>query len=159
MRSAAVLAALLLAAAPVAGQQAHRVYPSPRLTPGGLQETNADSICAPGWTEAHRYVPAADRRAAWSAYGVPDSLRDGEHWELDHFVPLGLGGASDSTNVWPETRLRSDHWNAWRKDVLEGRLRRLVCGGWMPLDTAVAWVRRDWVEAYGRAEEIESGVP
>jgi hypothetical protein len=37
------------------------------------------------------------------AYGLPDSKKQMNLHELDHLVPLGLGGApADVANLWPE---------------------------------------------------------
>lgn len=52
--------------------------------------------------------------------------------ELDHIIPLELGGAA-----WSWSNLRLQPWPAARrKDRAENRLHRLVCSGRMPLAQA-----------------------
>jgi hypothetical protein len=63
----------------------------------------ASTICRKGWTATVR-APEADagkvKKAALLAYGDPTSVS--RTTELDHFVPLELGGANDMRNLWPE---------------------------------------------------------
>jgi hypothetical protein len=68
-------------------------------------------------------------------YGLPT----GPHpdWEVDHLIPLCLGGADDDKNLWPEPRRGIEkEWPAELKDDLEHRLCQLVCNG--ELDVAEA---------------------
>lgn len=145
----------LLAVLACRGTLRAQEYPDPALTPGRVTAAPLDSLCTAGYTARVRDVGAAERKWAFDEYAVPDSARDGAHYEVDHFIPLALGGSNAPSNLWPETRSRSDHWNAWKKDILEARLHRLVCKGALPLDSAARWIRTDWIEAYGRALELE----
>lgn len=70
--------------------------------------------------------------------GIP--LRQISRYELDHVVPLELGGhpralANLKLQLWPEARV---------KDKLENRLNRLVCQGKMPLEEARNCIYDDW---------------
>jgi hypothetical protein len=63
-----------------------------------------------------------------AAFGYHD--RRLSHYEEDHLIPLGLGGApSDPRNLWPEPRTPPDGWGADRKDEPEFVLNQLVCSG------------------------------
>jgi hypothetical protein len=68
-------------------------------------------------------------------------------YELDHFVPLAVGGHPCSEdNLWLQ---RWDgEWNARVKDRLERRLQLMVCANAITLDAARAAVQRDWRAAY-----------
>ena len=78
--------------------------------------------------------------AAYSRSGSPHD------YELDHLVPLELGGAAnDPRNLWPEPGASPNP-----KDLLERRLRRLVCDGSLPLGRAQDELASDWVSAYRR---------
>jgi hypothetical protein len=71
------------------------------------------------------------------------------HYEEDHLIPLGLGGApSDERNLWPEPRTSPDGWGADRKDELELALNQLVCSGRLPLREAQRAIATDWIAAY-----------
>jgi hypothetical protein len=118
-----VLSALVLAnCAPTAVQAAElHTIPDPTLTPGTVETTDAAAICRPGYAKAHRHVSTALRDRVFAAYGVP--LSDGYHVELNHLVPLELGGANVAANRWPEPF--SGPQNAREKDELENRMHTL----------------------------------
>ena len=72
--------------------------PNRALTPGAIQSSNTTAICTPGWAAAHRDVPDATKDYVASEYGL--SSRSG--YEIDHLIPLELGGANSVSNLWPE---------------------------------------------------------
>lgn len=70
-------------------------------------------------------------------------------YELDHFVPLETGGhPTDPNNLWVEP------WNgsegAHKKDMLENKLKRLVCNGTITLKEAQQNIITDWEDAYNK---------
>jgi hypothetical protein len=77
--------------------------------------------------------------------GLPPG--DALKYELDHFVPLALGGHPRSDdNLWLQ---RWDGaWNARVKDRLERRLQVMVCAGDISLHSARTAIQRDWQGAY-----------
>lgn len=142
-------------AATVGAALAQRSLPDPALTPGATnsavtQENIAGTVCQPGWTRTVR--PPAEvtyelKRQLIRAYGYAD--RRLGHYELDHLVPLELGGApADPRNLWPEPRDSADGWTADRKDELEFALNRLVCAGRLSLGDAQQAIATDWIAAY-----------
>ncbi len=118
--------------------------PDPRCTPGSAdpavtQATIGSTICVRGWTATVR-PPSAETTAlkhdvAYPAYSVPP----GTVSELDHLVPLELGGSNDITNLWPET---GPVPNA--KDPVENDLRADVCAGQLTLTAAQQAIAADW---------------
>lgn len=82
--------------------------------------------------------------------------RKGVCCEVDHLIPLELGGSNRISNLWPE-RLDGE-WNAHEKDELEGRLHRLVCAGKVDLETAQRAIATDWIAAY-KEYALESKPP
>jgi hypothetical protein len=145
---------LALAAGPALAQSA---LPDPARTPGAIdpavtQATIGDTICVPGWTltvrPSERYTEELKRRQI-EEYGYADR-RLGDY-EEDHLIPLELGGSpTDPRNLWPEPHRAPGGWGSRRKDYLENVLRRLVCAGRLPLDTARQAIARDWIAAYQR---------
>lgn len=121
--------------------------PDPACTPGSLDPavTQADiraTICTAGWTVRVR-PPAADTdrakyQVAYPAYGIPA----GTVSELDHLVPLELGGSNAITNLWPEV---GPVPNA--KDKVENDLRADVCAGELTLAQAQLAIAADWETA------------
>lgn len=137
---AAMLAMPALAADPI--------RPDPAKTPGAVLTTNAAKVCVPGYSKTVRNTSAALKRRVYAAYGIKPN---GQAYEIDHRLPLSLGGADVFANLWPETRARSVHENAWRKDALEARVHELVCvRRTMTLVEGQRLFLGDWVAAYRR---------
>ncbi len=69
---------------------------------------------------------------------------DTSAFELDHLVPLELGGApADPKNLWPEAHAPTP--GSFEKDGFENYLKREVCAGRMPLAVAQEEIASDWV--------------
>jgi hypothetical protein len=81
-------------------------------------------------------------------YGLPPGPY-GQSYEIDHLIPLDLGGSDEDSNLWPEPRRSIEPvWNAERKDRLEWRMADMVCGGQLGLAAAQKAIRDNWVDAY-----------
>jgi hypothetical protein len=127
------------------------LYPRSDLTPGALdprvtQENIESTICSHGYTQAvrpSRGLAYHLKVRVMTLYGVNGATSD---YELDHFIPLELGGCPDCvSNLWPEP------WGpvgAREKDVVENYLRRRVCAGEMSLREAQRDISSDWVRIY-----------
>ncbi len=70
----------------------------------------------------------------------------GARYEVDHLIPLELGGSNDVTNLWPQSYVST--WGAHIKDELENRLHKLVCAGTITLPEAQDAIKTDWIKAY-----------
>jgi hypothetical protein len=125
----------------------HGQLPDPRCTPGSIDPhvTQADirsTICKKGWTRTVRPPEYQTERfkyhVAYPAYRTPQS----ERTELDHLVPLELGGSNDATNLWPE---RPPTPNP--KDKVEDALNAAVCQGRVSLTAAQDAIAADWLTA------------
>jgi hypothetical protein len=85
----------------------------------------------------------------FAEYGVV-SPRSGEY-EVDHLIPLELGGSNAFENLWPQPA-RNPNGHGFRiKDRLENRLHTRVCLGQMTLRAAQRAIRTNWVRAYKRS--------
>jgi hypothetical protein len=78
------------------------VYPNPSLTPGAELTTDASTICTPGYASSVRDVSTATKKQVYAEYGVSYPQAPGAY-EVDHFIPLEIGGSNDIRNLWPET--------------------------------------------------------
>ncbi len=145
--------------------RAQSSLPDPSLTPGAInpavtQENIAQTICVPGWTRTvrpPREFTSQLKHEQIRAAGFGD--RRLSHYEEDHLVPLGVGGApSDPRNLWPEPRQPADNWGADRKDALEYQLNRLVCASQLSLAEAQRAIATDWIAAY-RRYVLDGGEP
>jgi hypothetical protein len=122
--------------------------PDPRCTPGSIDPvvTQADirsTICRSGYTKKVRppewQTEAFKYGVAYPHYGTPRS----DESELDHLVPLELGGSNDATNLWPEVGKPSGN----PKDKVEDALNRAVCEGHVTLAAAQDAIAADWMTA------------
>jgi hypothetical protein len=122
------------------------IVPDPTLTPGAVRTTDPVDICERG-TRGLRHMTRQRSDAILSEYGLPP----GPHpdVEIDHLIPLEIGGADSDANLWPEPRRTVEpKWNAEAKDRLENRLHALICAGDTMPDEAQAAFVNDWTEAY-----------
>lgn len=115
----------------------------PAVTQGNIHDT----ICAIGYTTRVRppasYTDALKRDLV-RRYGLSGSL---SAFELDHLVPLEVGGAPRSVrNLWPEGR--NQHPGADEKDHLENLLHTRVCNGSIALADAQRMFEQNWVQAW-----------
>jgi hypothetical protein len=116
-------------------------------TPGATFRVGVTTICRRGYATSVRDVPEEEKIAVYTEYGV--SRHETGQYEIDHLIPLELGGDNAETNLWPEL---NDHPPGYlnSKDLLENRIHGLVCEGVLVLQTAQHAIATDWVDAYHR---------
>jgi hypothetical protein len=107
----------------------------PVFTPGSVLDVTAAQVCVPGYARSVRDVPQAEREQVLAEYG----LSSGEGYELDHLIPLELGGSNRSDNLWPEPLAE-----AHKKDAVENALHRALCSGQISLATAQEEIPHWW---------------
>lgn len=132
----------------VATSPSYAAYlPNPTLTPGAVDSSLTTSvICAKGWsTKSVRNVPESEKQAVYKEYGMVAGQGTCP-CEVDHRVPLCLGGSNDIRNLWVQTYQGdfSAHW----KDRLEVEVNHEVCGGKISLKDAQAIFLGDWTAGY-----------
>lgn len=115
------------------------------INPAVRQSNIGTTICVRGWTETVRppeeYTYAIKRALAAKAHMKMSDA------ELDHEIPLELGGApKDTRNLWLEPH--AGQWGSYVKDRLENRLKVLVCSHRMKLSKARELIRTNWIAAY-----------
>jgi hypothetical protein len=140
--TAAVAAGRLLALPAIAGDLP--IKPDPKLTPGAVLTTDAATVCQPGYSKTVRHTSGKLKAFIYREYGID---RASGHFEIDHLIALGLGGADVTENLWPES-YDTTPWNAHTKDKLEDRLHALVCAGKLPIEQAQREIATDWIAAY-----------
>lgn len=130
--------------------------PDPRCTPGAIdtavtQATIGQTICRyGGFTESVRppyRLTEPAKYQAMTAYGDGWSARP---YEFDHLVPLELGGASTTANLWPERNVGGIGRGSYvhnSKDQVENDLHSAVCSGQVPLAAAQQDIAANWTTA------------
>jgi hypothetical protein len=68
--------------------------------------------------------------------------------EIDHIVPLELGGSNSLANLFPEPGSGNADYHV--KDALENRAKAWVCEGRLSLAAARRGFATDWEALYGR---------
>ncbi|MDO8729405.1 MAG: hypothetical protein Q7K26_06050 [bacterium] len=129
--------------------------PDPNLTPGAInldvtQQNINETICVPGWTKTIRPPASYTTKLKIKQLrgdGVYHSDLGASYFEEDHLISLELGGhPTDERNLWPQPWDSPD--GAHEKDVLENRLKRLVCVGTISLKEAQDAIASDWIAAH-----------
>lgn len=120
--------------------------PNSEITPGDTDPIlNEQRICSETFhTSDYRYLTLADKRKIFSQYQIPWTER--KNYEVDHLVPLELGGSNSFRNLWPQPC--REHPGCHEKDWLENRLHREVCDGKILLEDAQDEISTDWYKAY-----------
>lgn len=121
------------------------IRPISSMTPGDVDvNASIEDICTPGYSRSVRDVSQKTKKLVFHTYGI-DPKKD--KYEIDHLIPLSLGGSNDVKNLWPQSYTTTP-FNAFKKDVLENRLHDLVCSDKITLDDAKSAIVNDWVRAY-----------
>lgn len=135
------------------GCQVNGAYPDPACTPGSVFVGVATStICKSGYTKTVRSVSTKLRQQIYRAYDVAYPPPRGSY-ELDHFVPLALGGDNSAANLFPEAANPKPGFR--EKDVVEVYLYERVCAGAVGLAAAQKLIAEDWLAVYNALEKSE----
>jgi hypothetical protein len=132
-------AAAALAAPSIAMAQ----LPSSYKTPGATAKVKMEQVCAPDFAQSVKPVSNWQRTQALERYGL---RADGFSGELDHLVPVSLGGSNDPDNLWPFHA--SGVFTLEAKQALASKLQGLVCARKLSLKDAQDAFRKDWTMAY-----------
>jgi competence protein ComEC len=121
-------------------------YPDHACTPGAIfaDATMADT-CVAGYTATVRNVSAKTKKRVFEEYGMTYPQPAGAY-EVDHFIPLALGGSNDIANLFPEAAAPIPGFH--EKDMVEVFLQEEVCSGRATLGAAQRQISSDWLAVY-----------
>ena len=130
-----------------AGCISANALPDPACTPGAIfPSATKAQVCVPGYSASVRDVSEGLKDQVYASYGLP---RDPPgKYEVDHLIPLALGGSNDIANLWPESA--EPRPGPDEKDRVENYLHDQVCSGAMPLQQAQTEIATNWVGVYQR---------
>lgn len=127
------------------GCRVRGALPDPRCTPGSVfARATPKLFCVRGYTAQVRHVTEATKDRVYAEYGVTSHRRG--QYEVDHLVPLELGGSNAIANLFPEAAQPRPGFHD--KDALENRAHARACGGqgdWRAMQRQIA---RDWTKLY-----------
>lgn len=130
------------------GCQATGALPDKDCTPGAiLAASTKNQICQTGYSASVRNVSTTTKNEVYAEYGIASHLT-GEY-EVDHLIPLEVGGSNDISNLWPEAAQPTPGFH--EKDKVENYLHAQVCSGRLALDQAQNEVADNWLTIYQRA--------
>lgn len=115
--------------------------PDPACTPGAVfASATVERICRPGYASSVRNVPESRKLLVYAAYGATPT--GAGRYEVDHLIPLELGGSNTVANLWPEIAP-----GYGEKDTVENELHDAVCSGRIGLRAAQLAIARNWRHA------------
>lgn len=98
----------------------------PALHPGAyFKNADRSHICKSGYSASVRNVAQALKDRVFTEYGI--TTHSGSTYEVDHLVPLELGGSNSIANLFPEAARPTPGFH--EKDRLENRAHDRVCAG------------------------------
>lgn len=96
-----------------------------------------------GYAASSRNVTVQTKHEIYDEYGITHRNRFGTpgSYEIDHLVPLELGGSNDKSNLFPEP------FPAYEaKDHLEDFMHEQVCNGQLELRRAQLFFMRKYAQ-------------
>jgi Protein of unknown function (DUF3761) len=123
--------------------------PDRRCSPGGYYSKLTKAVlCSPGFhTGTIRNVGQSEKYAVEREYGMPAKLY-GRTVEIDHIIPLELGGSNSIANLYFEPGSGSANYHV--KDAVEDRAKAWVCNGQLSLASARRGFALNWERLYRR---------
>lgn len=130
------------------GCQIEGNLPDAACTPGSVTNATANQVCQVGYASSVRDVPQNIKDSVYAEYGVA-SHASGQY-EVDHLVPLELGGSNEIANLWPQPASPTPGFH--QKDQVENYLHNQVCSGKMSLGDAQREIATNWLAVYNQMQ-------
>ena len=120
--------------------------PDHLCTPGAIfPNATSGVICVSGYTKIVRSVSTSLRKKVYQEYNIAYPPPTGSY-EVDHLIPLELGGSNDIANLFPESALPTPGFK--EKDLVENYLHNEVCARRIDLSSAQKQIANNWLAVY-----------
>lgn len=127
------------------GCQVRGPLPDRACTPGArFRNATLRQVCRSGYTKTVRNVSEALKDRVYAEYGITAHSRS--TYEVDHLVPLELGGSNSIANLFPEVATPRPGFH--EKDRLENAAHDRVCSRARPLRATQRAIAKDWTKLY-----------
>ena len=124
----------------------HDNSPDHACTPGAVfPDVTLAKICTRGYTQTVRNVPTKLRLQVFAEYGIPYPQPSGSY-EVDHLIPLAIGGSNDIANLFPQPAEPVPGFR--EKDLVEVYLQDEVCARRADLHVAQVRIADNWLAIY-----------
>jgi hypothetical protein len=122
--------------------------PDSACTPGAVfRKATRKLVCRSGYSSKVRHVTSSTRERVFGEYGIA-SHAPGQY-EVDHLVPLELGGSNAISNLFPQPADPAPPGMGFHdKDRLENSMHGDVCGQLYGLGEAQKAIAANWLTAY-----------
>lgn len=129
---------------------ANITYPDEILTPGEIGTNDLNVICYEYYEKLLVKVPDDITKKVYEEYMIKTYTP--KEYEIDHFIPLALGGSNNIKNLWPQPITYPGYKE---KDYLQLYLRDQVCNHGMNLTDARMKITGDWYSLYLKIRESD----
>jgi hypothetical protein len=117
--------------------------PNNNYTPGKTERVDVKQLCAANVDASAKPVSDWQKNTTLERYGVRPENFNGE---LEHLVPVSLGGTNDPDNLYPFHA--QGEYTLEAKQRLATKLHDLVCDGKISLKQAQDVFKKDWTRGY-----------
>lgn len=125
--------------------------PDPDCTPGAIfSGVTKEEICVSGYSKTVRNVSVSLKKKVFAQYGISYPVPFGSY-EVDHLIPLALGGSNDISNLWPKSA--EPFPGFYEKDIVGDYLHEEVCASRIALGAAQERIASDWFLIYNNLSE------
>jgi hypothetical protein len=120
--------------------------PDSACTPGSVLSVSTNEVCQSGYASSVWDVPQSVRDQVYAEYGISSNTPG--QYEVDHLIPMELGGSNDIANLWPEAASPVPGFH--QKEQVEDYLHDQVCAGRMSLVDAQQAIASNWLAVYSQ---------
>jgi hypothetical protein len=114
--------------------------PDLRLTPGAIATSDTAAVCLQSRRLRSPEIPPASQAAVYLEYGDTTTARQ-HGYRIDYLVPLDLGGAPVTANLWPAA---IHGVGFYQKNQLDHIMHELVCQRSLTLGQAQRQIQQNW---------------
>lgn len=142
--------------------QAQGPLPDPECTPGAIfPDVTKEEICITGYSKTVRNVSNKLKKEVFARYEIEYPVPFGSY-EIDHLIPLSLGGNNEIINLWPKSAQPFPGF--WEKNITGNYLREEICDGRVALSIAQEKIAENWFLIYQnidnqKIEELKAKYP